>query len=191
MHSNKGLFRQKKPFDIKGETLARNTVLNLLGYGIPLAIGLVSIPILIKYLGTERFGILTLIWVVFGYFGIFNLGLSRATTKFSAELIGKGKSKDIPDYLWTSVFSQLLLGIIGSLILVSITSFLVTRVLNISPEFVNEAKTSFFLIALSLPFILISASLRGVLEAAQRFDLVNLVKIPSSAINYIVPIIVR
>jgi len=176
-------------YDIKGETLAKNTILNLLGYGIPLAIGLVSIPILIKYLGTERFGILTLIWVVFGYFSIFNLGLSLATTKFSAELIGKGESDNIPDYLWTSVFSQLLLGIVGSLILVSVTSLLVTRVLNISPEFVNEAKTSFFLIALSLPFVLISASLRGVLEAAQRFDLVNLVKIPSSAMNYIIPFI--
>jgi len=181
--------KQKMSYDIKGETLARNTVLNLLGYGIPLVIGLISIPILIKYLGTERFGILTLIWVVFGYFSIFNLGLSLATTKFSAELIGKGKSKDIPDYLWTSVFSQFLLGIIGCLILVGVTSFLVTRVLNITPEFVNEAKTSFFLIALSLPFILISASLRGVLEAAQRFDLVNLVKIPSSSMNYIVPFI--
>lgn len=176
-------------FDIRGGILAKNTFLNLLGYGIPLIIGLVSIPILIKYLGTERFGILTLVWVVFGYFSIFNLGLSLATTKFTAELLGKGEEKNIPDYLWTSVFTQLILGILGTLLFIGASSFLVSKVLNISYQLIPEAKKSFLLIALSLPFVLISASFRGVLEAAQRFDLVNIVKIPSSTANYVIPLV--
>jgi hypothetical protein len=58
--------------------LARNTFLNILGLGIPLLVGLVSIPVLASQLGDTRFGILGLVWGVIGYFSVFDLGLSRA-----------------------------------------------------------------------------------------------------------------
>ena len=51
----------------RGRLLARNMVLNLLGYGAPLLVALFAIPIMIRYLGILRFGILTLAWVIIGY----------------------------------------------------------------------------------------------------------------------------
>src|SRR5881396_459765 len=44
-------------------------------------------------------------------------------------------------------------------------------------------------LALSVPFMVLSASLRAILEAAQRFDLVNLIRTPTSAAVLIVPAI--
>ena len=45
------------------------------------------------------------------------------------------------------------------------------------------------LIMSPVPIVLISSSFRGVLEASQRFDLVNAVKIPSSALTFLLPLI--
>ncbi|MBT5973680.1 MAG: flippase, partial [Desulfobacula sp.] len=58
---------------IQGRIIARNTILNLVGYGTPLLVALVTIPILIKGLEAERFGVLTLVWVLISYIGLFDL----------------------------------------------------------------------------------------------------------------------
>ena len=66
-------------------------MLNLLGQVLPAAAALVTIPFLVRGLGTERFGILSIAWVVLGSSGIFDLGLGRATTKFVAGSLGRGE----------------------------------------------------------------------------------------------------
>jgi len=84
---------------------------------------------------------------------------------------------------------QVVLGIVGALVLVGITPLLVERILNIPPDLVGEAKATFYLLALSVPVVLASGSFRGVLEASQRFDLVNAVKIPTSASTFLLPLV--
>jgi len=61
--------------------------------------------------------------------------------------------------------------------------------LNISPEFRAEAISTFYLLALSVPLILISSSFSGVLEASQKFGLVNAVRIPSSFLSIVLPLL--
>jgi len=174
-----------KPIEISGRLLARNTIINLIGQGVPLLVGVVTIPFIVRGLGTERFGLLSLAWVILGYFAIFDLGLGRATTKYVAEALGKGEEDQIPRLVWTAVTVQAVLGIIGALVLFGITPLLVERILNVPEALVGEAKAVFYLLALSIPVVLVSASFSGVLEANQRFDLVNAVRIPSSALTYL------
>jgi len=174
---------------ISGRLLAKNTLLNFTGQAMPLLVGVITIPFIVRGLGTERFGLLSLAWVVLGYFAIFDLGLGRATTKFVAEALGKGEDEEIPSIVWTAVTVQAVLGIVGALVLAGITPLLVERVLNIPPDLVGEAKATFYLLALSVPVVLVSGSFRGVLEASQRFDLVNAVKIPTSALTFLLPLV--
>jgi len=174
--------------EISGKLLAHNMLLNLIGQGLPLLVGVVSVPFIIRGLGTDRFGLLSLAWVVLGYFAIFDLGLGRATTKFVAEALGKGEEKEIPRIAWTSVTVQALFGLLGSMVLIALTPLLVGRILNVPPELIGEAKVMFYILAPSVPIILISSSFQGILEAFQRFDLVNAVKIPSSTLTFLLPL---
>jgi O-antigen/teichoic acid export membrane protein len=64
-----------------------------------------------------------------------------------------------------------------------------SAILNIPQELIKEAKDTFYLLALSIPVVLVASSFRGVLEAAQRFDLVNIVRVPSSALTFLLPLI--
>jgi O-antigen/teichoic acid export membrane protein/glycosyltransferase involved in cell wall biosynthesis len=173
--------------DVRAGRLAKNTALNLLGYGAPLVVGFATLPFVIHGFGTERFGVLSLIWVVFGYFSFLDMGLGRATIRFVADSLGRGDFAEIPKYLWTSVLIQFGMALAGTLLLVLITPLLVERILNIPAASHAEVRAAFRLMALSLPVIMISTSFRGVLEAGQRFDLVNWVKIPASSANYLIP----
>ena len=58
--------------------LSKNVLLNLFAEGVPLVVSLFCIPVLVRRLGTEQIGVLTLAWAVVGYFGIFDMGLGRA-----------------------------------------------------------------------------------------------------------------
>jgi O-antigen/teichoic acid export membrane protein len=177
------------PIEIRGSVLARNAIFNLFGLGLPLIIAVVTIPVLINYMGKERFGILALAWAIFGYLSIFDIGLVQATTRYVAESLGKGERHQVPKFLWTTVVFQAMLGTAGALSLILATPMLVNRLLHIPPVLRGEASTVFILIALSLPISLISGSFRGSLEAGQRFDLVNAVKIPSGAASNLFPLI--
>ena len=65
----------------RNNVLNRGALYNLLGTGIPLLVGLISVPILLKSLGNQTFGLLTLIWTAIGYFGLFDFGIGRALSQ--------------------------------------------------------------------------------------------------------------
>lgn len=178
-----------KSLNLSGRILVRNTALNFIGQVIPLLVGVVTIPFIIRGLGVERFGLLSLSWIILGYFSIFDLGLGRATTKFIAEALGKGKEEDIPRLLWTSVSVQIILGVFGGFVFALVVPFLVEHILKIPMELAVEAKTIFYLLALAVPVVLTFSSFQGVLEATQRFDLVNAVKIPLNTMVFLIPLI--
>src|SRR5215469_9230201 len=97
-----------------GRLLARNTVWNLIGSGAPMLVAVFCIPILIRGLGKERFGVLTLAWALIGYASLFDLGLGRALTQLVARKLGAGEEREIPSLAWTSLLLMLLLGFLGT-----------------------------------------------------------------------------
>ena len=52
----------------------------LLGDILPMLAAMTAAPFLLHTLGTERLGVLSLIWVVVGYVSFLDLGLGRAVT---------------------------------------------------------------------------------------------------------------
>lgn len=174
---------------MRGSHLARNTILNLFGQGIPLLVAFFTIPFLTKTLGSDRFGVIALSWVILNYFAVFDLGLGRATTKFIAAELSRGNNQNIPSILRAVVRAQYGLGIVGGLVLAGFTPYLVERTLKIPYALWGEAKATFYILAVAIPVVLVSGSYRGSLEAAQRFDLVNAVAIPSGLANYLMPVV--
>jgi O-antigen/teichoic acid export membrane protein len=174
--------------DLSHRKLFFNTLYNLAGKILPLLVGLISIPIFIHQIGVERFGILTIVWALIGYFGVFDLGLGRATTKFVAEYLALDKLDELPALVWTSLILLFGLGLIAGALVYLATPVLVDRFFKISPGLVGEASQSFSLLAVTIPFVFTTACLQGVLEAQQRFALINAVRVPASLANYLAPL---
>src|SRR5438445_6458963 len=158
---------------LRHRPLVRNTLLNLSGPVAPLIVSVLTLPKVFRGLGEERFGLLALILIVAGYFSIFDLGLGRATTRLVAETIGKGDYRRLPSNAWTASITQCVFGVLAGLILALLTPVLIERFLNISPLRLEEARSGFYVVALSFPFVLLANSLRALLWRGQRFNLCN------------------
>lgn len=173
-----------------GRLLARNTIWNLIGNSAPLIIAVFSIPILIHALGKDRFGVLALAWALVGYAGLFDIGLGRALTQLVAQKLGAGKEHEVPTLVWTSLLLMLALGAVGAAIIAGISPWLVHHALKIPEALQPESLGAFYLLGLSVPVVISTAGLRGLLEAHQRFDLISALRVPFGALTFVGPLLV-
>lgn len=170
--------------------LAKNTVWNLIGQLAPMLAAVFSIPWLISGMGVDRFGVLTLAWMVLGYFSVFDLGLGRALIVLISEKLGAGSLEEIPNLVWTAIMLMLLLGIAGGGVMWVLSDWLSKDALVIPLDLIEETRITFQLLAVSVPIVILTTGFRGILEAYQRFDLVNLARIPMSMLIYLSPLCV-
>jgi O-antigen/teichoic acid export membrane protein len=173
-----------------GRLLARNTIWNLVGSGAPMIVAVFCIPIMIRGLGRERFGVLTLAWAVIGYASLFDLGLGRALTQLVARKLGAGENSEVPTLVWTSLVLMLVLGLAGALAAVLLSPWMVHRALHVPVALQPETLRSFYLLGLSIPVVISTAGLRGLLEAHQRFGLINALRIPMGVYSFASPLLV-
>jgi O-antigen/teichoic acid export membrane protein len=160
--------------------IAKNSIINLLGQILPMLASVLTIPYVVKGIGTDGYGILSIAFLVLGYFSIFDLGLSRATVKFVAEHLSPDKIHKVPGLVWTSLTLLVGLGCVFGTIGAIFVPMMMTRFFKMPPSFIGDARLSILILCLAMPIMLGTDALRGVLEAAQRFDLVNFVKVPAS-----------
>ena len=174
--------------DITGRRLALNTLLNVIGQVAPLLVAMVTVPYVVRHLGPDRFGLLSLAWMVVGYFALFDLGIGPATTKFVAELLARGEIERLPEAVWTALITQTSFGVVSGVLLALASPLLMNHLLKIPYEIRPEAHLIFLMLSAVLPVDFATGSLRGVLAASQRFDLLNALSIPLSALNYLLPV---
>ncbi len=172
---------------MKAGHLTRNSVYNLMGSVLPMLVGVMTIPQLIHTLGVDRFGVLTLTWVVMGYFSLFDLGLGRALTQIVAERTGLGDLADLPDIIHTALSMMLGLGVAGGLLLGLGSPLVINHVLKMPPHLQNECLWAFGLMAFSVPAVTLLAGLRGVLEARQRFLGISVLRLCMGILTFLGP----
>lgn len=170
-------------------TMARNSLLNLLGLGLPLLVAVFSIPPLLDGLGAARFGLLGLVWVAIAYLNLLDMGLGRATTRFAAPAIRDGDDVALGSILGVASALQLALGVAGAALAVAFAPAFVRRFLDLSGALEIEATAAFVTLAFAAPALTLASSFRGVLEAGQRFGVINAIRVPVSTANFVVPLI--
>lgn len=170
--------------------LARNTSLNMIGRGAPLIVAVICLPLLVKDMGIERFGVLSLAWMVIGYFGLFDFGLGSAVTKFVAERIEVQDEHEIAAIFWTSFFIMSFLGLIGGITIVVLSPWLVYELLKVPETLQPESCAAFRVLGASVPFIVSASALRGFLEGHQRFGFINTIRVGLGVATYLAPVLV-
>ena len=133
----------------------KNSLYNIIGLGIPLIVGIVVIPILISQLGESKFGILTLIWALIGYFSVFDLGLGRSLTLNLSRALSKNYFKIIGPIFYTSCISIFFISLILSIF--TFFSFIFLSSFYFTDFFVsNEISNSVYIITIFLPLIILT-----------------------------------
>jgi O-antigen/teichoic acid export membrane protein len=167
-----------------------DTLWNLSGNAIPLLAGLAAIPPLVSALGVERFGLLTLIWMLIGYFSLLDMGMGRALTQLVAAAGSAGEGPRNAAMIRTAVRLVASIGVAGGAVLALATPLLVEKVLTVSREMQPEARNAIYLSVLSLPVTVLTTALRGALEGLRRFAVVNMLRVPLGIATFLVPLLV-
>jgi O-antigen/teichoic acid export membrane protein len=169
-------------------SITRNAIYATLGQVLPLVAGLVAMRILIPGLGDARFGTLGLVWGAAGYFAIFDFGLARAMTHAVADRLGSRSTGDLKETVWSALAGMLAVGIVGMLVGLAIAPVIGRHF--VPPELRAEATAAFYLVALSVPFMVLTGGLRGLLEAHQEFGIGTLLRIPLALTAFVGPLLV-
>ena len=170
------------------QSIARNTILNFGGLSLPLVVGVAVMPIITQNLGATRFGLLGLTLALLEYSGLFDFGLGRATTRHVAERLALG-DREVSHLVVGSVLGQLALGSLGGVLFAFAAPILANHVFVIPDAMKPESVSVFRVLGALIPATLLLVALRGVLEAAHRFDLSNAIRVPSSLASFLIPAI--
>lgn len=167
--------------------IGKNSGWSLLGQVVPVLMALLVIPLLIKLLGPDRYGFLTLVWVLIGYFSVFDFGVGRAMTRVVAERLGAGDRAGADAMAQTALAFLLLVGITLAAGLL-LGAGLAVRQLSLPAQLVDEGVAAVRVLAVGLPFVMVTSGYRGCLEAHQRFRTVSLIRIGMGFFTYVAPL---
>ncbi|MGH6812201.1 MAG: flippase [Methylocella sp.] len=165
-----------------------NFVFNLAGAVVPLSVALVTIPLFVSHIGAARYGVLSIVWVLLGYFGFLDLGQSRACANELAKL-GHSLRAERSKVLITSLFINVCLGVLGGLILYLAGTLLIEYLIAVPADLKPEISTAMPWIACLLPLALVSGVAAGALEASERFLTVNVMQVAGSTIGQVLPLL--
>lgn len=168
-------------------SIKKHTAANLIGSLVPIIIALITVPLYLHYIGTERYGVLAVIWALLGYFGFFDLGFGRAVLQRMAKLTDIS-GRDRSNLLWTALTVTFILGILGSAVLWFIADYFLAYKINMSASNRIEASNAVFWLFLALPLLLPASVLQSALQARLRFVELNLIQILGSTISQLLPL---
>jgi O-antigen/teichoic acid export membrane protein len=171
-------------------SLRKNTLWNLVGLGAPLIVAAFSIPFLLKTIGQEAFGVLTLLWAIIGYFSLFDLGLGRALTQVVSASRGVEPEHKIKATIQSGLGLILVTGVAGAILLAVFSGNLAYGWLNVSHALQEQTWQALLISACGIPMTTLSIGYRGVLEAYNDFKISNLYRVLLGVLNFLIPVIV-
>ena len=168
-------------------SIRRNTAYNLLGSLIPLAVSLVTIPIYLGLIGEARYGVLAIAWLLLGYFGLFDLGLGRATAQRIAAL-HDGTASERAQTFWTALTLNIGLGVLGGLLIWPLASYFFGNVFKIDEALRPEMQAAVPWLILAVPMATLSGVLSGALQGRERFLELNLISVSGTVLFQVLPL---
>jgi len=170
-------------------TIRSGTLWTVMGNVLPLLVGILCIPFLIDQIGLERFGVLTLIWTLIGYFSIFDFGIGRALTHSVSILREKNDPQALQHSVRSGLGIVLVTGLFGGLILGALSHSIGYTWLNTDVHLREETYLAILITAFAVPFSTVTSGAKGVLEGYEAFKLVGILKFFFGVFTFITPVI--
>lgn len=170
-------------------TVRRNTFYNLFGTLLPTIVTLLTVPIYLRLIGVDRYGILVIAWVILGYFGVFDLGLGRATAQRIASMKHAEPSKRA-EVFWTALALNTVFGVIGGLFLWPVATYYFTNYLHVPKQLQLEILAAVPWLVFAMPVSTVSGVLSGSLQGRERFLALNVCSVLESTLSQLFPLAV-
>jgi O-antigen/teichoic acid export membrane protein len=164
-------------------SLLKNGIYNVLGGLARILLGITMIPVLIRSLGMEEYGLWTLASSILGVVTLAEAGLSTATTVFVSQDLSKKDFDSLSETMSVSAVAMFFLATAASITLY----FSSGLIIRLYPDLSTLQSTVLFhslqIGSLIVWFRLFQQVLTGVEQAYQRYDIINIIGTLSSTLT--------
>ncbi|GAB7522216.1 oligosaccharide flippase family protein [Paraburkholderia sp. 2C] len=155
------------------KSILKNVGINFIGLILPTFVSLVTVPAYIKALGVERYGVVSLVWVLIGYFGILDLGMSMAAQNQISKARASADKEECARVFWSATWLNLGTGAIGGLLIYFGTFIYTAYFSKVPPELHHEVISALPWLALAIPIANVSWVFAGAISGAEKFGSYN------------------
>jgi O-antigen/teichoic acid export membrane protein len=155
----------------KSYTVTKNILYNLVSQFTLLLVGIFTSPYIIHHLGTDAYGVLSLVTVFIGYLSLLDFGLGTAIIKYISEYSARDDKENLEKVIQTSISLYIIIGAAGALIISILASTLATKWLTIPQNLIPITINVIYISALGFFINTMLAIFNSVPVALQRMDL--------------------
>jgi len=169
-------------------SVSRHTAYNLVGAAVPIALALITVPIYLRLVGPDRYGVLAIAWLLLGYFGLFDLGLGRATS-FRIAALRDASPQARADTFWAALTINLAMGLVGGAVLWLAGSLFFGHMFKVDEALRPEILASMPLLACAVPVATLTGVLTGAMQGRERFLETNTISVISTTLFQLLPLL--
>ena len=167
--------------------LLRNSLYSLLPAILPTFLAIVTLPMFVSAIGPGRYGVLSIAWIVLGYFGAADFGIGRAITQRISVMRDEGAAARA-NAVWSALVSMAGFGLIGGLLVYLSADWYFSGAFNADAGIKGEIRSALWILALCNPVMAVSGVLSGALVGLERFKLVSLCSVLSNSALLLFPL---
>ena len=173
---------------LKKPSLKINAASNWISFAVIVATGVILTPIITEQLGKTGYGIWSLVGSLIGYYGLLNLGVGSAITRYIARHTAQKNEKALNEVASTVFVMFILTGLAATTF-----SFLfaeeVAAFFNVKPDLQNNFKILIWIIGTTTGIGFTTEALAAIVNAREHFVSTNIVRIMSILLRAFLTII--
>jgi O-antigen/teichoic acid export membrane protein len=136
-------------------------------------VSFVLTPVILRYLGDRMYGFWSLVVVIIGYYGLLDLGLSTAVSRFVSRALGARNDEDLYNIYNTAFMFFSIIGLVVILVTAIIIIFTPFLNLNIASDDMILFKRVILVMGLDVAFSFPVRLFRGVLYSQLHYDIMS------------------
>lgn len=152
-------------------------------------VSIVTVPIYLHLIGPAQYGVLAIVWMFLGYFGVFDPGLSRATAYSVARLKDEARLER-QKVFWTAVTINATLGLLGGLALYFVARPVFGHFFKMPDDLRGHVMAGLPWLAAAVPVGTVVGIFSGTLEGLRKFALINTVNFFGTLAFQVIPLII-
>lgn len=162
----------------------------LIGQVLPLLVSLISTHFVIRFLGSEGYGVVILVGLIPNYFAFADFGMGIASTKFASEAYGQGQRKKEGEIVRTAAFIALLFSFAFAVPIFVFSHWIVVDWFKVTENFQTSASIALKITSVSFVLGILSSVLNTPQLSRLRMDLNTLVNaVPKILMGIVTPVV--
>lgn len=150
--------------------VVKGSIWTLMGSVIPLTVSFLATPFVIRFLGSEAYGVLLLVGLIPTYFAFGDFGMALASTKFASEAYGRGDPDEERRVVWTAAVVATLSSLVIALPILLLSQSIVVG-LNVPEQLTGVATTALRICVIAFVIGVVGMVLNSPMLARLRMDL--------------------